>query len=46
MKFKGLLFMSLAGMMSLAGCVDLDYNEATVTGEDWVYENPTETNGF
>ena len=42
MKFKGLLFMSLAGMMSLAGCVDLDYNEATVTGEDWVYENPTD----
>lgn len=42
MKFKGLLLIGLAGAMSLAGCVDLDYNEATVTGEDWVYENPTD----
>lgn len=42
MKFKGLFLIGLAGAMSLAGCVDLNYNEATVTGEDWVYENPTD----
>lgn len=42
MKFKGLFLIGLAGAMSLAGCVDLNYNEATITGEDWVYENPTD----
>lgn len=42
MKFKGLFLIGFAGAMSLAGCVDLNYNEATVTGEDWVYENPTD----
>ena len=40
--FKKLFLIGLAGTLGFAGCVDLDFNEATVTGEDWVYENPTD----
>ena len=39
---RNLLIIGLTTSVTLTGCVDLDYNEATVTGEDWVYENPTD----
>lgn len=42
MNFKNLLIIGLTSSVALTSCVDLDYNETTVTGEDWVYENPTD----
>lgn len=39
---KNLFIMGVASTVGLTACVDLNYNEATVTGEDWVYENPTD----
>lgn len=40
MKTKKYFIWALGVLLSLNSCVDLDYNEATVIDESWVYNNP------
>ena len=40
MKLNKFHLWALTATLGLNSCADLDYNETTVIGEEWVYENP------
>lgn len=40
MKLNKFYLWALTATLGLNSCADLDYNETTVIGEEWVYENP------
>ncbi len=42
MKFNKYYLWALTAALNFSSCVDLDYNEAVVYDEDWVYDNPTD----